>query len=106
MVELYQFMSDYILAIMFLRVFFVLKSIARYSIYTDAFSKKLCRDYNFYPGFRFIYKSRFITNPSATVTMLFVCSICVLSYLLRIFEMGTTVPYIDNAQALEGAYFN
>jgi len=50
------FFSDFLLALMFFRVFFVVRSIFNYSIYTDAYSKKLCKSYGFSAGVRFTFK--------------------------------------------------
>lgn len=49
--------QDFMLAFMFLRIYFLIKCCFNYSIYTDLFSKQLCREQGFYPGFRFILKS-------------------------------------------------
>ena len=34
--------SDFVLALMWFRVYFVIRAIFNYSVYTDAYSKKLC----------------------------------------------------------------
>ena len=39
---IYYFMSDFFIALMFLRLYFVIRCLFSYSIYTDAYSKKLC----------------------------------------------------------------
>lgn len=79
--------SDYLLAFMFLRFYFVLKWFFDQSIYTDAFSKKLCNDYGFYPGFRFVLKSKFINSPEISILTLFITTVLILSYIFRIFEI-------------------
>lgn len=81
------FFSDYLLAFMFTRLFFLFRCRFNYSIYTDAYAKKLCREHGFYPGFRFIFKCNFSTAPEKTVVVLFVFTISVLSYMYRIFEV-------------------
>lgn len=51
------YLCDFILVFMFLRLMFLARSIMNYSIYTDAFSKKLCRNtYGFTSGNRFTLK--------------------------------------------------
>lgn len=72
---------------MFIRIYYVLKWSFNQSFYTDAFSKKLCNDYGFYPGFRFILKSKFINSPEQAVLTLFIVTVLVLSYIIRIFEI-------------------
>lgn len=48
---------------MLLRFYFLFKAIFNYSQLSNAFSKRLCRLHDFYPGFRFILKSNFIERP-------------------------------------------
>ena len=62
-VRVKQPVSDIFLAFMLLRVYFLMKCHFNYSIYTDLFSKQLCREHGFYPGVRFILKSKFVKNP-------------------------------------------
>lgn len=48
--------SEMILAVMWFRVYFLVRSIFNYSIYTDAYSKKLCQTYGFSANVRFTFK--------------------------------------------------
>lgn len=48
--------SDYLLALMFLRLYFLFRSIVQYSKYSDTVSKKICRIHNVESGFRFTIK--------------------------------------------------
>lgn len=81
------FLSDFILAFMFLRIFFLCRSIFNYSIYTDPYSKKLCRSYGFTSGVRFTFKCYFEVHPEKTVLIVFTSTIMILAYLMRIFEL-------------------
>ena len=98
-------LSDFLLALMWMRVFFLIRSIFNYSIYTDAYSKKLCRSYGFSAGVRFTFKCQIIVNPEWTVAIMFTSTILILSYILRIFELPwfrqepTYLPEFDS-------YFN
>lgn len=56
-ITIHQFLSDYILVFMFLRIYFIFKCLFNYSMYSDDFSKRLCKSHGFYPGFRFVVKS-------------------------------------------------
>jgi len=49
-------MGDFLLAAMFLRFSFLIKSIFNYSQYTDIYSKKLCESYGFSANARFTLK--------------------------------------------------
>ena len=81
------FMSDFILAFMFMRIFFLCRSIFNYSIFTDPYSKKLCRSYGFTSGVRFTFKCFFVVHPEQTVFIVFSSTILILAYLMRIFEL-------------------
>ena len=103
--------SHYVLAFMFLRVYFVVKWILNQSFYTDAFSKKLCNEYGFYPGFRFVFKSKFIKSPERAIITLFVVTVGILSYITRIFEIyyslhpETETYYNRDAEYMDMVYF-
>ena len=83
------FLGDWLLVGMFARVFFIYRSIINYSIYTDAFSKKVCKSYGFTSGVRFSYKVQLLNNPGYFVSLLFSCFVFFFAYILRIFE----IPY-------------
>ena len=72
---------------MFFRLYFLFRCKFNYSKFTDAYSKKICQQYDFYPGFRFILKSKFVNNPEKAVFTLFSITVFLAAYILRIFEM-------------------
>ena len=80
------FLSDYFFAFMFCRFFFLMRTIFNHSIYTDAFFKKLCREYGFNPGVRFTLKCYLATNPGETISILFISTLLMIAYVFRIFE--------------------
>lgn len=86
------FVSDFILAIMFFRFFFLVRSIINYSIYTDAYSKKICLQYGFTSAYRFASKSHLNMSPATTVFTVFAFCVLILAYIIRIFEL----PYYIN----------
>lgn len=55
-VEVVFLLSEFLLAMMWFRLYFLIRSIFNYSIYTDAYSKKLCKTYGFTAGARFTLK--------------------------------------------------
>ena len=71
---------------MFLRVFFICRSILNYSVYSDAYFKKLCREYGFNPGVRFTFTCYLATYPERTIIWLFLGTIAIIAYVFRIFE--------------------
>ena len=96
-IEISTFMSDYILAFMFIRLFFVSRSLFNYSDHADVYFKKLCKEYGFSPNYRFTIKSNMTLNPERSILMLFFVTIYLASYLLRIFEIDLLVKKdIDN----------
>ena len=86
-VRVYYLSSDFILVFMFLRLFFVLRAVFNYSMYTDVFAKKLCRSYGFTANVRFTYKSLLKTDPAKTVIVTMFMSTLILAYQLRVFEI-------------------
>lgn len=72
---------------MFLRLFFVLRAVFNYNMYMDSFAKKLCHSYGFTANVRFTFKALIKTDPGKTVTSLFLASVVILAYQLRVFEI-------------------
>lgn len=71
---------------MFLRVYFVARSIFNYSVYSDAYFKKMCREHGFNPGVRFTFKCYLATYPERTITFLFFSTLAIIAYIFRILE--------------------
>jgi hypothetical protein len=85
--KVYYLVSDLILVFMFVRVFFVVRAVFNYNLFTDLYSKKLCRSYGFTANLRFAYKCLLKSDPGLTVFMTLLSSVFFLAYQLRIFEM-------------------
>ena len=106
--EVVYLLSEFLIAIMWFRLFFLIRSIFNYSIYTDAYSKKLCKSYGFTAGARFTLKCQIMVNPEWTVFVLFTSTIFILAYVLRIFEL----PYFrmqteaTGLNSMMDSYFN
>ena len=82
-----EFLCDYLLAFMFLRIVFLLRTFVNFGTYTDAYSRKLCRtEYGFTSGVRFTLKVHMVTNPGKSAFYIVSSSIMILSYLMQIFE--------------------
>lgn len=92
---------------MFIRLFFLLRSIQTYSVYSNTHSLKICRKFGLYPGFRFILRSMFVLNPTKTIMTLFCLSIVILTYSLRIFEINyALLPETKTHELNDGNIFN
>ena len=86
-VRVYYLVSDFILVFMFFRIFFVIRAVFNYNMYTDVFAKKLCRSYGFTANVRFTFKSLLKTDPAMTVSTTLFSSVIILAYCLRVFEI-------------------
>ena len=69
-IKVHEFFSDYILCLIFARLYFVVRAFFNYSVYSDAYSRNICRNHDFYPGFRFILKSSLVNDPEWTAGMM------------------------------------
>lgn len=88
---------------MFFRLFFMYRSFINYSIYTDAYSKKVCKNYGFTSGVRFSYKCQLENHPGSFVMVLFTSTVLILAYVMRIFE----IPYYrTNKDTVETSLFD
>lgn len=92
-VNVYYLLSDFILAFMWFRIFFLIRAVINYSIFMDIYSKKLCKSYGFTANVRFAFKCFVRANPGSSVAIVLVTSVMVLAYMMRIFELpyGVTV---------------
>ena len=86
-IAVYYLLSDFILVIMFLRVYYVVRAVLNYNMYMDSFAKKLCRSYGFTANVRFTFKSLMKTDPAKTMSLLMISSIFILGYMMRVFEI-------------------
>jgi len=106
-VDCRQFFSDYLMCLMYLRLYFVVRACFNYSVYSDAFSRNICKNHDFYPGFRFILKSRLASAPETTVMIMFFGSVVVLSFMLRVFELRFAFnPALDTIALSEAKFIH
>ena len=85
--QVYYPLCHFLIVARFARLFFLVRSIFNFSLYTDAYSKKLCQSYGFTSEVRFTFKCLFATNPEKLVVIIFGSTIMILAYVLRIFEL-------------------
>ena len=86
-VAVYYLISDFILVLMFFRLFFVMRAVFNYNMFTDVVAKKLCRSYGFTANVRFTYKCLLKEKPTRTVSFTMMASVLILAYCLRVFEV-------------------
>lgn len=101
---MYYLLSDFILVLMFFRIFFVVRAVFNYNMYTDVYAKKLCRSYGFTANVRFTYKSLLKTDPAYTVSVTLFFSVIVLAYCLRVFEIQYYLAL--NQQDFDGYFYS
>lgn len=78
--------SDFLFALMFLRVYFLLKTLMNFTIYSDLYSRKVCSKYAVESNNSFYIKALYVKRPGMIITMICSISVLFLSYVLRIFE--------------------
>lgn len=81
------FLSEILVAIMWLRIYFLVRTLFNFSIYSDHISKNICRSYNFEASFKYTIKCQLKNNPEFFVFVLMLGSLCIASYIVRIFEL-------------------
>lgn len=86
LVDVNYMLGDFLFAFMFLRFYFILKTIMNFSVYSDLSSKKICKNNGFESNPAFCFKAMFQKNLGATILFVAAISVMWLSYLLRIFE--------------------
>lgn len=102
-VPVHYMLGDFLFAFMFLRCYFLLRTIMNYSVYSNLNSKKICSQHSFQHNTSFCFKALVQKHPGFTVAFLAVFSIMWLSYMLRIFEKydwySNLVGYTTKAKA-------
>ena len=82
----YYYLSDFLFAFMFLRVYFLVRTLLNFTVYSDLYSKKVCAKHGFEASTYFYIKALFVKRTGLIIFMVAAISILVLSYVLRIFE--------------------
>lgn len=58
-VDVHYMLGDFLFALMFLRFYFILRTIMNFSIYSDLSSKKICKNNGFESNPAFCFKAMF-----------------------------------------------
>ena len=85
-VPVHYYLGDFLFAFMFMRVYFLIRTIFNFSIYQDLNSRKICTNNRFESNTSFCLKAFIRKSPGTTILFTAVLSVMWLSYLLRIFE--------------------
>ena len=90
---------------MHIRVIYILKSLVNYSIYTDAYSLRLCQSYGFKGGAKFYMRCLYFHYPLAINFIIFNVGVLVLSNLIRVFEIPYYRSNLDSYSFLLDNFF-
>jgi hypothetical protein len=71
---------------MFLRVYFLIRTIMNFCPFSALYSKRICKKYGFESDTAFCIKALIKKSPGGTILVVSSISIMWLSYVLRIFE--------------------
>ena len=85
-VEVHYMLSDFLFAWMFMRFYFLIRTLMNFSVYSELNAKKVCAKYKFEADTPFCMKALIKKQPGTTIFMTALISVMWLSYLLRIFE--------------------
>jgi hypothetical protein len=81
------FLSEFLLVIMFIRIYFLVRSALNYTQFRDPYTKKICSAYGFENSVLFTIKSNIEINPETTVTYIFILTLLIFAFIVRVFEM-------------------
>jgi len=85
-VEVNYMLSDFLFAFMFLRFYYLIRTLINFSAFSDLYSKRVFAKYKFQANTFFCIKALITKKPGQTIFTIATLSIMWLSYLLRIFE--------------------
>lgn len=80
-------LSEFMLVFMFCRIYFVVRSMLNYTQFMDPYAKKLCKSYGFENSILFTIKSNLMIQPEKTAALIFIVTLFLFSYVIRVFEM-------------------
>ena len=75
------------MAFMWLRILYLLKTVYNFSIYSDAYAKRLCALYGFENDIWFTIKTQFVVHPERSILFIFLAFTSMFAYIVRIFEL-------------------
>jgi hypothetical protein len=86
MVDVHYYLSDFLFAWMFMRFYYIIRTLINFSVFSELYSKKVCAKYKFEGNTSFCVKACIAKMPGTTIFFVTLISVMWLSYLLRIFE--------------------
>ena len=95
-------LADFLLAAMFVRVYFVIYALANGSHYFNLYGRRKCHENGFEPGPTFILRVHMYNHPLKTILVILVWVILSVAYILRLFER----PYYTALFYGEASHFD
>ena len=86
-----QELNDYFLAGMSVRIFFIIRTMSHFTIYSNSYSYNLCQENGFQNNLKYYFKCYFKRKPVLTVGILFTACVLTFAYIVRIFELPITI---------------
>jgi len=80
-------LSELLFGLMVFRFYYLVRTLLKFSIFQDIYSKQICEYYGFEADFKFTIKTYFYRHAGFSVAVLFVSTVSILAYLLRLFEI-------------------
>lgn len=80
-------LSEWQLTFMCCRIYFLIRSLLNFTEFMDPYAKKLCKAYGFENSVLFTIKSNLLICPEKTASYIFLVTLFLFAYLIRIFEM-------------------
>ena len=80
-------LSEFMLVFMFNRIYFLIRSMLNYGQFMNPYAKKLCKSYGFDNSISFTIKSNLQLHPEKTAANIFVITVFLFAYIIRVFEM-------------------
>ena len=79
-------LSDFLFALMFFRLYFLIRTLLNFTIFSDLYSKRVCSKHECEANTGFYVKALYVKRPGLVILMICSFSIMYFSYVLRIFE--------------------
>ncbi len=78
--------ANFLFSLMFLRVYFIVRTCMNYTVYQELYAQKICHKHGFLSNAGFCIKALILKAPGQTIVLTCVISIMSLAYVLRLYE--------------------
>ena len=78
--------ANFLYSLMFLRVYFIVRTCMNYTVYQELYAQKICHKHGFLSNAGFCIKALILKVPGKTIVLTCVISVASLAYVLRLYE--------------------